>query len=270
MTGHSDAATLEAGISEVGTSAASTGQPSRTWRAAAVLADVVQLAGAGFLLDFLLFGGTEIYLLLRLAALGLLLVTISRSLGWPVLLAVQLSLLIREPSQRNMLQGLGSLVTSLGAIGLVAYACSFKTTRREFRNLFAATLHTAIHGHRTTLPARLRAPQHPTLAVRAATLVALVLASMLVFVELPVAAPMREQWWQRSIHNGFTLWPGPVVVIVAIALLVLLGYSHWRQMNFAQARLYLRSTFVLYHYRDLKMIVMRRLRAARKAAAKSS
>lgn len=241
----------------------------RTWRTAAWVADGVQLAAAGFLLDFLLFGSTGVSVLLRLVVLAGLLLTTLRSLGWPVLLAIQLSLLIREPSHRDMLHGLHSLMSCLAAIGVVAYASSFQSTRREFRNLFAATVHTAVHRDRVPLPAHLQAPQYPSLAIRACVLVALVLASMLIFIDLPIAAPVRDQWWQRSRADGLVLWPGPWVVVLGLALMVIFWQSQWRHMNPAQARLYLRSTFMHYHYRDLRMIVLRRLKASRSRAAKS-
>lgn len=244
-------------------------QAIRTWLVAALAADFIQLAAAGFLLDFLLFGETGVELLPRLVALAGLMLTTLRSLGWPVLLAIQLSLLIREPSNRDMLHGMNSLIMCLAAIGLVAYASSFKTTRREFRNLIAATLHGAIYGNRVHLPSRFEAPKYPTLAIRACILIAVVLASMLVFIELPIAAPMRQQWWQQSLMDGLVLWPGPGAIVLALALVIAFWHSQWRPVNRAQASLYLRSTFMHSHYRDLRMIVKRRLKAARSAASQS-
>ncbi|MGN6547940.1 MAG: hypothetical protein ACTHK7_23100 [Aureliella sp.] len=245
-------------------------QAMPTWQMAALAADLIQLALAGFLLDFLLFDGTNVGLLPRMIALAGLLLTTLRSLGWPVLMAVQLSFLIREPSHRDMLHGMHSLIVTLATIGMVAYASSFKTTRRQFRHLVAAIVHAAVHGDRTDLASRLWTPPYRALAIRIGILVAVVLVSMLVFVELPIAAAVRQRWWQKSLANGLVLWPGPGVLILALALIVVFWHIEWHPASRAQARLYLRSVFLRSHYRDLKMIVMRRLKAARNAQSESS
>ena len=108
------------------------------------------------------------------------------------------------------------------------------------------------------------------LAFRALMLVVVVLLSMLVFTHLPIFSSGREQWWQLSVSSGLTLWPGPTILVLALALIVVAWQNEWRQITPAQARLMLRSTFLSLHYRDLKMVVMRRLRLSKSGAAQQS
>ena len=58
-----------------------------------------------------------------------------------------------------------------------------------------------------------------------------------------------------------------VLIISLVAAWVVVSEISWRQMTAAQSRVYLRSAFVKIHYRDLRMIVLRRLRIRRKRIA---
>jgi hypothetical protein len=198
---------------------------------------------------------------------------------WSLLAAIQISLYFREPSLTEMELGLVPFLYCLLALTLVAYASGLPLTRRHLGHWLALKLYTIASGNRSVpvaahpsgtergqLPERLAA----SLAVRALSLVIVVLLSMVVFLQLPVWRDAREQWWQRSVNGGLTLWPGPTIFVLAIALVVIFWQSEWRQLTPAQARLVLRSAFVSHHYRDLKMIVNRRLKADRKNVAKDA
>lgn len=83
--------------------------------------------------------------------------------------------------------------------------------------------------------------------------------------------PVRGSWqvWLSQNTDGTReLWPGPTLLTLMLALCVLISEFTWRQTVPGQARMYLRTVFVNEHYRDLRMIVRRRLqrrRAARQA-----
>ena len=254
----------------------STSQSS--WRMCLVASDIAQLAAAGLLLDYVLFIGTDVSWLLRWSAIGVLLFAVTRSHIWLFLLSIQVGLLVREPSRPDMAPGLDSFLYCFSALALVAYASSFQMTRRHISHLGASSFARAFRRGRTAPPVQssssesLGMPTHlrELLALRALTLMGVVLVSMLAFTQLPFSRVGRQQWWQRSVSNDLTLWPGPTILIVAIALVVLFWQSEWRQITPAQARVVLRSTLVSSHYRDLKMIVTRRLRTAKKDAIRQA
>lgn len=241
-----------------------------------VIADVLQFLGVGVLIDFLLFGGIDIHWLIRCLATALVLWASLRSHAWVPLLAIQTSLLLREPGRPELTIGVESFFMCFSALVILAYACSLPTTRNELRLWLAGGLHT-LFGQPTstaTISTEVKSRSSPQIdpGKRIAQLVlwhsAVALVSMLVFVQLPVSRAVRHQWWQRSVDARFTLWPGPVVLTIAVALILFVSLSEWRQITPAQSRLFLRSTFLSNHYRDLKMIVQRRLKTSRTAIAK--
>ena len=247
----------------------------------AVIADVVQLLSAGALADYVLFSGTGIHWLLRWSAIGVIFYAIWRSYAWTMLLAVQASLLLREPGRTELSAGGESFINCLLALLLLAYACSLRTTRGHLGRWLAGVLQNLLDGPAAASvsspidstangkdAAKASAPARPTqlLALQVLLLAAVALVAMLVFIQLPVSRFGRDQWWQRSVADRFTLWPGPTVITLAVALILLFWQSEWRQLTAAQAHLYLRSTFLSGHYRDLKMILGRSRKAARRRA----
>ena len=275
--------------------ATSTGSQA-AWRLCLVASDILQLALFGLLLNFLLFGGTDIKWLIRGAMIGLIIFTVARHNVWLLLAAIQSSLFLREPQRVAIEHGVDSLLYCLAAIGAIAYASSLLMTRRHLGYWFAQSLiplggeqlaivNSAIPNTDAPVDQKSGTPSEPQDAIdfghmpnrpaalltfRALMIVAAVLLSMLAFTHLPLSSDARQRWWLRSVDDGFTLWPGPTMLVLAIALVVLVWQSEWRQMTPPQARLMLRSTFLSIHYRDLKMIVTRRLRSSRKDAVKPS
>lgn len=61
-----------------------------------------------------------------------------------------------------------------------------------------------------------------------------------------------------------------ILGVSLVAAWTVLSEISWRQMTVAQSRMYLRSTFVKDHYRDLRLIVMRRLKIRRQRLAAMS
>lgn len=245
------------------------------WQANLVVADVMQWVAAGVLLNFVLFGDTSVSWLLRGATIGVLFFAAVRSHVWVLLIAIQSSLLMREPSRPEMSHELESFLYCFSALVLIAYASSLRTTRRHLRYWLASNLTWTLDGPSENAATRsfqignLRGMPRRTgilLATRVLLLAVVVLVSMLVFTHLPVSQGARQRWWQRSESSDLTLWPGPTVLVLAIALIVVFWQSEWRQITPAQARLVLRSAFLSSQYRDLKMIVSRRLRASKKDA----
>lgn len=245
-----------------------------TWRTLLVACDIVQWIVAAVLLNFVLFSGTSVGAVLRWSTAGVLLFAVARSHIWLLLLAIQVSLLVREPNRPDMTHGLASFCFCMIALGLVAFASSFRMTRRHIGYVVASSLRPAaargVRGGQSDTVSVFGMPQNlrTLLAYRVLVLMAVVAASMLVFTQLPLSHDNRLRWWQRSVSNDLTLWPGPTVLIVAIAFVILFWQSEWRQITPAQARSVLRSALVSSHYPDLKMIVIRRIRNSKRKPVK--
>jgi hypothetical protein len=255
----------------------STHAPAVRWKYL-VAADIVHLVAAGIVLDFLLFRGIDIHWLLRWSLIGVLFFAVLRAHAWVILLAIQLSFLLREPARTELSADIESFSICVAVLLLVAYACSLRTTRRQLQFWLGSGLQTLLSGQHLQAEAssasELSEPHKPARAGRLLAMqllmpIAVALVAMLIFMQLPVSRSGREQWWQRSVADRFTLWPGPTVLTLAIGLLVIVWQLDWRQITPAQARLVLRSTFLSSHYRDLKMIVARSLKAARHPASQA-
>ncbi len=89
----------------------------------------------------------------------------------------------------------------------------------------------------------------------------IVLVAMLALLRLPISATARSNWLRNAMENDFTVWPGATLLVLSLLLVIVFMEAGWRQMTGAQASLYMRSSFVLDHYRDLRMIVVRRLKS---------
>lgn len=232
-----------------------------------LIADAGQILVCGLLLDFLLFEGTEVVGIIRLGATAALLVGVLKSQGWLVLLALQASLFMREPRRPEMMLGLIPLLYGLTSICIIAYAYLGKPFRNRFsRWLVMQVLFALGTGERTVSdPSQSKEPSSnwiQLVAVQFAVWLLITLVAMFTLIRSPISAAVRSEWLRNAIENDFTVWPGATLLVLTLLLVIVFMEAGWRQMSRAQARLYLHSSFVLEHYRDLKMIVLRRLKKA--------
>jgi hypothetical protein len=94
----------------------------------------------------------------------------------------------------------------------------------------------------------------------------LIFVSMLALLRLPISSTVRSEWLRSAIEDDFIVWPGATLLVITLLLVIVFREVGWRQMTTAQARLYSRSSLVLDHYRDLRMIVMRQIKKYKKPA----
>ncbi len=237
------------------------------FRSVMVVGDCIQLLVAGLLLERLLFQGTEVSATWRLTAIALLLICVTKSYGWAVLVAIQISLFLREPGRDGMTFDFSSSVYCLMAVVLIVYACGARAVHQRVSHWFASQV--------LSIWERGHGDQRPTADWwRASVLLVsrgLVVGGSLVFAALlltylPVSESARTKWLQDAVANG-TFWPGATLVVVSLCLLVACREAAWRQMTCAQAQLYQRSVLLLEHHRDLRMVILRRLKVRRKRAA---
>ncbi len=234
----------------------------------------IQLLMVGLLLDLLLFSGTEAAGLVRLGSIAALLVGVIKGQGWLLVLALQLSLALRESKQTEANLSLGALLYCATALTLIIYT----SAGRAFRSWLAQQI-TELIVTTFEIPARIVEKQNITpvgtdptaerigwikfIAIRFVAVVALTSIAMLLMQRLPITNVTRLEWLKSSIANNYMIWPGATMVVIAILLVVLFSEMSWRQMTKGQGRVYLRSTFLIGHLGELRMIAIRRFKAKR-------
>ncbi|MDX1926726.1 MAG: hypothetical protein SFV81_09420 [Pirellulaceae bacterium] len=231
--------------------------------------DLAQLLVVGLVLDWLLFEGLEVLGVIRLGIVALLLVGMLKSQGWLVLFALQVSLLSREPGRPDMSLGLVPWLFSLTSIGIIAYAYLGKPLRSSISKwvvmqaLFAFGLDDQSQATRSE--AQATSPNWlQYVAVQFVMWMVVIFVSMLALLRLPISSSVRSEWLRSAIENDFIIWPGATLLVLALLMVIVFREVGWRQMTTAQASLYLRSSLVLDHYRDLRMIVLRQIKKNRK------
>ena len=233
-----------------------------------------QLLLIGLLLQLLLFEGTEVYWLLRLGVIATLLAAVVKSQGWFVLLALQASLFLREPRRPDVVLGLVPLLFCVTVLAIMAYTY----LGRSFRSRISVWIVEQVRG---AVGLQGSQQSRPNQVAAAATWVrfsvtqllswlVVVVVAMMALRRLPISNSMRVEWLKSSMANEAEFWPGASLLVVAVLLVVVLTELGWRQMTAAQARIYMRSSFMLYHYRDLRMVVFRRLKMQRSAASNAA
>lgn len=241
-----------------------------------LLADVLQLVVAAGALSYFLFAGTLVSWWIQFLVTLLLMWVIVRG-GPVILLAVLLgSLVVREPRSAIVQVNSDAVWATALCVGLIAYTAGFRALRQEIRSWLALACEALFEGTAGRLENE--SPSDLTrrslrLALRCLRLLAIVLVSLLAFANLPVTPTGWQQWWQRSQSTQWTLWPGPTILMLGVAAMVGLSLAPWYAMGRTQARLYIRSTFVRMHYRELRSIVWRSMRhraASRQAAGNGS
>lgn len=233
-----------------------------------IIADCGQFLVVGLLLDLLLFEGTEVVAVIRLAAIAALLVGVLKSHGWLVLLALQFSLFLREPRRPEMLLGFVPPLYGMMSICVIAYAYLGKPLRSRVSKCLTSRVLFALGIEEQTAseasePNDRDANWIQLVAVQLSIWFAITIVAMLTLLRLPISPSVRSEWLRDAIENDFTVWPGATLLVLTVLLVIVFREAGWRQMSRAQASLYLRSSFVLDHYHDLRMIVLRRLKRAK-------
>jgi hypothetical protein len=246
-------------------------QPPVNTEILVLFADLAQLLVMGLLLDVLLFGGVEVFGLVRLGVIAALLVSVLKSHGWLILFALQASLFAREPRRPEMMLGLVPWLYVITSVCLVAYACLGKSFRSRVSKWLVTQVLLVLGIERTVAEP---SPPHssssswvPFFAIQFMVWVVIVSVAMLALLQLPVTAAARSEWLRHAIENDSTIWPGATLLVLSLLLVIVFMEAGWRQMTGAQARLYLRSSFVVQIYGDLRMIVVRRLKMHKKLAS---
>ena len=213
---------------------------------------------------------------IRLLLIALVFVTLKRWAGVLVLMMVQGDLLLREGRSISPMNSFEAVLFVTVVVGVLMFVA------RSRRRLLEAARGSMI----PQLTAMLSGPESevnvspPESAgvvagrlLAAATRGLLMIVGCITLARVILARLPKNRDLNDSLRQVVNLDPsmaaGAILIVSLIAVWVAVSEISWRQMTDAQARMYLRSSFVRAHYRDLRMIVMRRLKQRQKRIAEA-
>ena len=213
---------------------------------------------------------------IRLLLIALVFVTLKRWAGVLVLMMVQGDLLLREGRSISPMNSFEAVLFVTVVVGVLMFVA------RSRRRLLEAARGSMI----PQLTAMLSGPESevnvspPESAgvvagrlLAAATRGLLMIVGCITLARVILARLPKNRDLNGSLRQVVNLDPsmaaGAILIVSLIAVWVVVSEISWRQMTDAQARMYLRSSFVRAHYRDLRMIVMRRLKQRQKRIAEA-
>jgi|GEM_PF-779339 len=213
----------------------------------------------------------------RLLIIALVFMTLKRWGGVLVLILVQGDLLLREGREFAGLQG----VTGILFVFVVVAVLMFVARNRQ---LLQQTASSSLFRQAKTLlnaPAatgdNLTEADSSAVALRifASGLRALFILHGCVAISAILIAMLPDnRELTRSLRSAVDADPpmvvGAAIFVAIIAAWIVVSEISWRQMTPSQARMYQRSIFVKLHYRDLRMVVLRRLKLRRRRLAATS
>ena len=209
---------------------------------------------------------------LRIFLIAVVLLSLRFWGGALVLVAVQADLFFREPKHGDAFGGLIGLLT----VFLILCLLMFINRNRELLqraakrpiSAFFATITSVFRGEASfdSGKAVREIPRMIGAAIRGvAVLMGVVFVSRLVLASLP-APQVFNQNLREWITNETFIPRCSLLLGSLIAFWIVWNEISWRQLSREQARIYLRSVFLLSHHADLRMIVRGRLKSRRQTA----
>ncbi|HQX52697.1 MAG TPA: hypothetical protein PLY87_08655 [Planctomycetaceae bacterium] len=209
---------------------------------------------------------------IRLLLIAIVLLTLRFWGAFAVLIAVQLDLLLREPPRSSTFQGPVGMLTVFLIIALLMFINRnrelLKRAASRPLSVIWARIVAAVKGEPTFEPARAirEIPRMLGGLIRGgAILTSCVFGSRILLNMLPGRRTLSKDLQQWFLEDASVARSSLLLVLVAAAWIVCNEIS-WRQLTHDQARLYLRSVFLVIHHADLRMVVRRGIKLRSRAA----
>ena len=222
---------------------------------------VLQLLAIGLCLETLLGVSDGVGLMLRLFLVAVIMSCVVLRLGWLTLVALQISLLIQEPSRQHFDQAPLGFCYVLVAMLTVVAAMKLPHTHRYNTDTILRLFNIAMSRERSKSATQ-------ALALLAVHMTAVAILTLFLLMNLPIRG-RSESWLKWSLQNGQAVWPGALLLSAMIALLVVVREIAWRQLDRSQASLYLRSIQMIANYRDILRFERHRRMQLRKVLARA-
>ncbi|MCY2985273.1 MAG: hypothetical protein NTY15_16730 [Planctomycetota bacterium] len=221
----------------------------------------LQLLAIALCMEMLVGVSAGLGLLLRLSLLSLIAFCIVMRLGWVALVALQVSLIAIEPRQNTLSPYPVGFFYVLVASAVIVAAMKAPETHRFVTDYLVSLFVPESNALESNRQFRFTIMK---LSYFALQLMLTVVVAGFLLNRLPIGL-QAESWLDWSRQNGQAVWPGALLMVLVIAILVLVRENAWRQILPSQASLYLRSVQLIANYRDLFGFERHRLRRLRKA-----
>ena len=213
---------------------------------------------------------------IRLLLIALVFVTLKRWAGVLVLMMVQGDLLLREGRSISPMNPFEAVLFVTVVIGVLMFvARSRRRLLEAARGSMIPQLTAMLSGPESEV--NVSPPEDAGVVagrlLAAATRGLLMIVGCITLARVILARLPKNRDLNGTLRQVVNLDPsmaaGAILIVSLIAVWAVVAEISWRQMTDAQARMYLRSSFVRAHYRDLRMIVMRRLKQRQKRIAEA-
>ena len=218
------------------------------WKAFRIIGGLIQLLAIGLCFELLLGITDGLGLILRLSFLAIVICCVAFRIGSLALVALQTSLFFQEPTSQPLEQSASGIVFVLVAMLAIVAATNMPQTHRFVTDFFLKLYGLSFDKAGSTKPRLLFAMAG--LAIHMLHMIFVVILAAFLLTKSPIGR-QPDTWLQWSLQNGQAVWPGALLLVFMIALLVLARENAWRQLVPAQASLYLRSVQLIANYRDL-------------------
>ncbi len=215
----------------------------------------------------------------KLLIIALVFLTLKRWGGILVLILVQADLFLREGQQFARLNGPGGVLFVFVVVTVLMFVSRHRLLLQQIAKGSIFSLARQIMANPAMPNPDNKSPAEKTTdsssettrmlsaGLRGATLIfGVVLVSRLLLGMLPANNELTGNLRELTSQDP-ELKLATAILISMISGWIVISEIAWRQMSASQSRVYLRSSFLKIHYRDLRMIVMRRLKLRRKRLA---
>ncbi len=217
------------------------------------------LLGMGCVIDFVYLGSAPIPRIIRIVFVILLLGLVLHS-NIVVLLGLMItSLILRESTQLKSFDLYVSAITVLISLGLLYWMIRYQSIRRTVCEMafdFCKRNRESQSHDASKAKVILTMQNGIEFALKCVCVVLLAIALLF---NQPWTTNTNA-WLQWSLTNKQVLWPGPLLIVIVIGLIVVVNEFGWRRKTTPQKKMYLRCISVRLQYPDMRRIVRQRIK----------
>ena len=247
----------ESGSSEQPTAVVSSMGPMRN--TIVLGCSLMLMLGMGCAIDFVYVGSAPIPGIIRIAIVFLLLWLVNHSNIVLLFGLMVTSLILREPTRLESFDLFVSVITVLVSLGLLYWMVRYQSIRKTVCEVACdlCNVNRQSQSNRESTNKIMFAIQNG-IEVGLKLICAVLLAIAILFNQ--PCTTNTNSWLQWSLTNKQVLWPGPLLIVIVIGLIVVVNEFGWRRKTTGQKKLTLRCNAVRILYPDMQRIVRHRIK----------
>jgi lysylphosphatidylglycerol synthetase-like protein (DUF2156 family) len=247
----------ESGSSEQPTAVVSSIDPMRN--TIVLWCTLMLILGMGCTIDFVYLGSAPIPRVARIAIVILILWLVNHS-NIVVLFGIMVtSLILRDPTRLKDFDLSVSIINVLVSLGLLYWMVRYQSIRRTVCEVacdFCDVNRESQSNRESTDKIMLAIQSGIEVGLK---LICVVLLAIAILFNQPWTTNTNA-WLQWSLTNKQVLWPGPLLIVIVIGLIVVVNEFGWRRKTTGQKKLTLRCNSVRILYPDMQRIVRHRIK----------